>query len=366
MLATHDVVVIGGGAVGAACARELALGGRRPLVLEPAAGGAAWQAAAGMLAPQIEADGRDPLFELGLAAREVYPQLAGALRESTGIDIGLWQEGIARIASDEAQVADLKSTVAWQRQQGYLCDWLDADETRAHWPWIGTAFGALWARREGALEPARLVQALLADTIRLGGTVVRDAAARIEHVDGRVTAVVGSERYATEAVVVAAGSWSGRIAGLPRPVSVEPVRGQMLALPWPGGVPRSILYNQDCYVVARGNEAVAGSTMEFAGYDASVTEAGVARILRHVAALYPALAGAQPIRTWAGLRPVTPDGLPIVGPAPDVTGLWYATGHGRNGILLAAITGQIVRQLVAGEPTHEAVALLAPERFWRW
>lgn len=366
MSAAHDVVVIGGGAVGAACARELALAGRNPLVLDPGAPGAAWQAAAGMLAPQIEADANDPLFDLGLAARELYAPLAAELKDNVGIDIGLWQEGIARIATDEQQAVELKSNVAWQRQQGYLCDWLDAAETRERWPWLGAADGALWGRREGAVDPALLVRALLADASRLGATVVRDRAIRIETMENRVTAVIGRERYPANDVIVAAGAWSGRLEGLPRPLSVEPVRGQMVALPWPAGVPRAILYNRDCYVLARGNEAVAGSTMEVAGFDASVTEAGIARILECVATLCPPLAGIAPLRTWAGLRPITPDGLPIVGAAPGVAGLWYATGHGRNGILLAAITGQIIRHLVEGAPTHEDVALLAPDRFWRW
>jgi glycine/D-amino acid oxidase-like deaminating enzyme len=119
-------------------------------------------------------------------------------------------------------------------------------------------------------------------------------------------------------------------------------------------------------VLSRGSEALAGSTMEFAGFDASVTESGIERILACLATLCPPLSGVRPLRTWAGLRPVTPDGLPIVGPAPGIEGLWYATGHGRNGILLAAITGRIISQLVARTPTHEDVSLLSPERYWRW
>ena len=366
MPTAHDVVVIGGGAVGAACARELAVRGRRPLVLDPAAPGSAWQAAGGMLAPQIEADGADPLFELGLAGRDRYRQLGDELAQDTGIDIGLWQEGIAQLATEEQHVAELKSKVAWQRQQGYLCDWLDAAEARAHWPWTGPVFGALWARHDGALDPASLVRALRADAERRGARIVADAALRIELQDGRVSAVVGADRYPTQHVVVAAGAWSGRIEGLPRPLSVEPVRGQMVALPWPEEVPRTVLYNRDCYVLARGNEALAGSTMEFAGFDPSVTAQGIERILACLATLCPPLSGVKPTRTWAGLRPVTPDGLPIVGAAPGIDGLWYATGHGRNGILLAGITGHIISQLVAREPTHEDVSLLSPERYWRW
>ena len=134
--------------------------------------GQAWSAAAGMLAPQIEAEPEDPLLELGLAGRELYSTLAAALRETTGIDIGLWREGIARVAANEAEAADLRARCAWQRQHGHLGDWLDADEVRARWPWLGPTAGALWAPHEGALEPERLVEALLADAERLGATLV--------------------------------------------------------------------------------------------------------------------------------------------------------------------------------------------------
>ena len=117
--------------------------------------GQAWRAAGGMLAPQIEADGDDPLLELGLAAREHYQALATALQETTGIDMGLWREGIARVASDRAEAGALRSKVAWQQQQGHACDWLDADEVRRRWPWLGPAVGALWApRRWGARSGA--------------------------------------------------------------------------------------------------------------------------------------------------------------------------------------------------------------------
>jgi len=149
-----DVIVVGGGPIGAACARELALAGRAVLVLEPGADiGQGWRAAAGMLAPQIEGHGDTPLLQLGLAGRELYSPLAAALRETTGLDIGLWREGIASAAADESEAAELRSEVAWQRQHGHLSDWLDAEEVAARWPWLGPTHGALWAAREGALEP---------------------------------------------------------------------------------------------------------------------------------------------------------------------------------------------------------------------
>lgn len=368
MTATYDVVVVGGGPVGAACARELALAGRRAVMLDPDGNeGQAWRAAAGMLAPQLEAEQDDPLLELGLAAREHYGPLAEALREGTGIDVGLWREGIAQVAAGEAEAGELRAKVAWQRQQGHLADWLDADEVKTRWPWLGPTAGAFWAPHEGALEPERLVEALRQDALRLGAALAQDAAVAVESRGDRVTAVVGrAGRYPVSDVIIAAGAWSAAVAGVPRPIAVAPVRGQMAAFPWPRGARRAIVYGHGGYLVARGDEAIAGSTMEYAGFESEVTAAGLARVFAAATALCPTLTSAEVRRTWAGLRPMTPDGLPIIGAEPRLQGLWYVTGHGRNGILLAGLSGLLVRQLLAGEPTAEDLSPFSPTRFWSW
>lgn len=375
MTSRPDVIVIGGGAIGSACARELARGGRAVLILEHGGRiGEAWRASAGMLAPQIEARQDSATFEVGLAGRERYAALAGPLREATGIDIGLWQEGIARLATSEAEALEIRAMVAWQRQQGHLADWLDDDEVRARWPWLAPSFGALWAPREGAVDPERLVAAFLADAAAHGMRLVRDSVAGIERRGDRVVEVVGQSgtRYEADEVVVAAGAWSGRLEGLPRPLSVEPIRGQMAAMPWPADVSRTILYTRDCYLLPRGDEAWVGSTMEYAGFDVRVTEDGLDRIFRHVGRIAPAFRRDRVERTWAGLRPGTPDGLPIIGRAPATQNLWYATGHGRNGILLAALTGEVIRLLIDGERVGggeaglDALSAVSPGRFWHW
>ncbi len=363
-----DVIVVGGGAVGATCARELAQAGRRVLVVERGAeAGEAWKASAGMLAPQVEAIEETPLFELGVLARDLYRELAPALREATGVDIGLRQEGIARLAFDAGDADDLRARVSWQRQQGHVLDWLDDEEAANRWPWLRDCRGALWAPEEGALDARALVAACLEDARRHGAIIVTDEVRAIERRGDRVTGVLGRERYAAPDVVLAAGAWSGLVAGLPTPLPVAPIRGQMVELARPEGTARGIFFIQHAYTLFRDDGIAAGSTMEYAGFDPATTEEGIARILDAAARICPMLRGREPRRIWAGLRPGTPDGAPLIGREPALDGLWYATGHGRHGILLAAITGVIIRQLLQREPTVlEDLSVVDPGRFWGW
>ena len=360
-----EVAIVGGGAVGAACARAAALRGLEVAIFEPGpVPAAASPASAGMLAAQIE-PGDDELVSLSVRARDLYEPLDPALRDTTGIDIGFWRTGIVSVAFDEAAVHRLKEDVARQRQAGLRCDWLDAAEIGERWPGAAPeCVGALFAPEDGALDPEALTRACLADARRLGATL------HVERVEGlaitgeRLAGVV-TPRGTTpvEHAVVAAGVWSPHIRGLPRPLPIEPVRGQMAATAWPDGTPPVILYQDHGYVLARGGEALLGSTMERAGYDAHVTNEGLAQIFRGAVRLLPALR-TQPVqRMWAGLRPATPDGRPILGRDPAVERLWYAAGHGRNGILLAALTGEIIADLLTAGETDVDLAPFGIARF---
>ena len=357
--------MVGGGAIGAACARELAKSGQSVAVIECGGElGQAWRAAGGMLAAQIEADESDALLELGLQGRDRYASLAESLRDSTGIDIGLWQAGIARLAVAESDAQVVQARVAWQREQGLRCEWLGPEDVRREWPWVGPAQGALWAPLDGAVEPVSLVEALLADAVRLGAEVISDRIRRLDVHGGSVVGVSGQrDRYHAKNVVIAAGAWSPLIEGLPRALPIVPVRGQMAAIRWPEAMARAIIYHKDSYILARADEAILGSTMEYAGFHPEVTTPGLARIVTAAMSLSPSLARAKIRRSWAGLRPLTPDGLPIIGPEPDLEGLWYATGHGRNGILLAALTGQLIAQMIGGESPAVDLSHLGAARF---
>lgn len=359
-----EVVVAGGGVIGAACARALAARGLQVTVCEPGPDpAAASPASAGMLAAQVEL-GDDELRALGVRGRELYDSLALALRESTGIDIGLWRDGIASLALDDASAAALRAAVARQRQAGLRCDWLEPADVAARVPGAAPCRGALFAPEDGAVDPSALTRALLADARARGVTILPAAVDAVTRSADRVTGVrttAGPVR--ARHVVIAAGAWSPMIRGLPRPLPIAPVRGQMAATSWPAGTPRAIVYADHGYVLARGADAVLGSTMEDVGFDARVTEQGIAGIRSGAIRLFPALAQRPITRVWAGLRPVTPDGKPILGADPVLGGLWYATGHGRNGILLAGISGEIVGDLVATGTSAVDIAFLGPQRF---
>jgi glycine oxidase len=344
-----EVIVVGGGVIGAACARAAALRGLQVALCEPGPDrAAASPASAGMLGAQIEPSD-DAIRALGVRGRDLYEGLAAALRETTGLDIGFWRSGIARIAFDDAVALQVRDEVAQQRQAGLRCDWLEPGDLAERFPGAAPgARGALFAPEDGAVDPAALTKALLADARRLGVTVVPERVMRVITANQRATGVaLRDSTIDASHVVIAAGAWSPAIAGLRRPLAVEPVRGQMAAAPWPDGTPPSILYADHGYVLARGGEALMGSTMEHAGFDGRVTDAGIDQVVAVATRLLPALQNARPTRTWAGLRPLTPDGRPIVGADPDTEGLWFATGHGRNGILLAALTGEVIGDLLA-------------------
>ncbi len=369
----YDVIIVGGGAIGAACAREAARLGRHVLVLEraPRGGrGEAWTAAAGILAPHIEASGNPALFPLGLAALYRHASLAAELNES-GLDPGLDLSGVVHLALSETESESLERDRTWQAARGHPAVRLSTQEVRARWPILRDAHGALWADGDGVIDARRLVAALLADAQRRGAVVVQDTVTEVNRADDRIVGVTGKhDAYRSEQVILAAGAWSGAIRGLARPVAVEPVRGQMIALPCPQPAPPSVVFGAGGYLVVRRTEVIAGSTMEHAGYDLRATREGLAGIYRRATRLWPPLAQHDITKYWTGLRPVTPDGLPILGPDPDIEGLWHATGHGRNGILMSPITGVIMARFLGGAgPAGLDIPDLSPfspARFWRW
>ncbi|MEN8374532.1 MAG: glycine oxidase ThiO [Gemmatimonadota bacterium] len=356
-----DVVVVGGGVIGCAVARAVSLRGMRVQVVERAIPGreATW-AAAGMLAPRSEATEAGASLDLGLRSLASYPELAAALLEESGVDVGLTLDGKLDVALSEREAAALRGRA---RSVAGL-EWVEPSTLRRLEPRLSReVVGGAWAEDEGSVDSRRLARALWLAAARAGArfrlgidaTSVNPeskGALRVELADGITLRAAF--------VVVAAGAWSGRLGGLPRALPVRPVRGQMAAVRATEG-PRHVVFGSAGYALARGGLVLAGATEEDAGYRDETTAAGIAAVLGGLVRLFPDLGGAAVVETWSGLRPGSPDGAPLLGPDPDVPGLWYATGHYRSGILLAPETGRVCADgIAAGVPAPVA---FSPARF---
>jgi glycine oxidase len=360
-----DVAIAGAGVVGLAAARALALAGRKVLVLDPGApGGEASLASAGMLAAQIEAHSGEALLRFAVAGRGRHQALAFD-STAAGHPYAISTSGISVVAFDAARLRELESQATAQRALGLEAHSLTRAELSKRQPGIAKqARGAFFAPNDGCVDNGGLCAALAKIASASGATFVADEVRAIEMRADRVSGVRAAHgSYEAGAVVIAAGAWSGRIGGLPRRVPVEPVRGQMAEVPWPTGEPRSVLFGSAGYIVPRGDRALLGSTMERVGFEKGTTDEGLGTIRRETSAILPALAKTPFARTWSGLRPMSPDGLPILGFDPDVDGLIYATGHGRNGMLLAPISGEIVRDLVVRGETSWDIKAYSIQRF---
>lgn len=361
------VVVIGAGVVGLAAARALAERGVRVLVIETTAVGAqASSAAAGMLAPQAETQEGSPLLPLALRARDRHLELAPELERETGISVGLSQTGLLEVAFTDEDERALASRASWQRALGLPVEALGAAQLQALEPGLSTvARGGLSFAGDRRLDSRLLVRALAASAAARGVRILAGRpVAAIESAAGRVTGVrVGGETIAAAAVVNAAGAWAGALPGDPSPPPVEPVRGQLVAFDVVPAPFRRVVASPRGYLVPRPDgRLIAGSTAERVGFDRSVTAAGLRAVLGIALELSPALADARVAETWAGLRPGTPDGLPVIG-AGALAGLWHACGLYRNGILLGPLVGELIAALGLGETPPLDLAPFAPARF---
>jgi glycine oxidase len=361
-----DAAIIGGGVVGAACALRLSQAGLAVAVVERGEpGGESSGAAAGILGAQMESPGPGPLLELCLASRALHGPLADELRELAGIDVGYRQSGVLQLAFAPNDEEEQRARHAWQTAAALRVERLDARgcSERGGSPRVTSG---LFFPDDGRVDNRLLSRALWRAAERAGARFVR-AQARAVAVQG--DAVVGIElaqgRIDAPWVVVAAGAWSALVPGARIAAgAVRPVRGQMIAL---GIAPpfQAVLRGGAGYAVPRGRETViVGATVEEVGFDKALTPEGMRRMRELADLLSPALAEAPIVERWAGLRPGTADGLPLLGaPSSGPRGLIVATGHYRNGILLAPLTGDTVRDLVLGRAPGMDVAPFRPDRF---
>jgi len=371
-VSARDVVVVGGGVVGCAVAYALAREGLGVTLLErDALASQASGAAAGMLAPLAEAESDGPFLALGLRSLALFPDLVAELAgRGAATDPEYVRCGVLRVATSDAEALDLRARVRAFAGRGL--EWLDARATRAEAPLLADRVrGAVWSPHEAHVRSAALVHALAEGAQRLGARVETGVAATglLRRGERAVGVRTAREDLAAGHVVLCAGAFTPACwawLDAPPPLPIEPVRGQILAL-LPRGEPlQRIVWGEGAYLVPkRDGTVVVGATEERVGYDVRVTAEGVHALLSAALRLAPGLGAAELRASWAGLRPVTPDRLPAVGPVPAAEGLWVAAGHGRNGVLLAPLTGRIVADGILGRGALEEAGRLHPGRFAR-
>jgi glycine oxidase len=370
---TADAVVIGGGVIGLAIARALCQRGLRrvALVERGRLGMEASHAAAGMLAPQVEADSADAFLELACQSRDLYPAFADALREETGIDIELERTGTLLLSLTAEDEDEARRRYDWQRRAGLAVERLTATEARALEPFISPDVrGALRFPRDWQVENRRLVAALAAAADRLGVRLLTDTQAESVCFErGRVVGVETARgRLSAPVVIIANGAWASMIAALDQrvpPIRIEPVRGQMLCFEANPRPARHVVYSPRGYIVPRlDGRLLAGSTTESVGFvDKRVTGRGLQAIMAQALEIAPAIGKLSLMDAWAGLRPRAEDDLPILGMSAETSGLCYATAHYRNGILLAPITGELIAEQIITGGASEQLNAFSPDRF---
>jgi glycine oxidase len=363
-----DVIIVGAGIIGCAIAREMTRRGAQVRVFEARAVGAgATQASAGVLAPYIEAPRQGPLLDLAVRSLQMYDAFVQELREDSGVAIEYRRAGTMEVATEAGTANQLASMIAESVLADAGAEWLPPVLAREREPSLPDSIhGALLIRAHAYVAATQLTEALTWAALRHGAEF--ETGRRVSSVRGdaegvEVVAEDGST-WNADAAVIATGSWTVPVDGVVPAPPLRPVRGQLLRLSWRGEPMRHVIWGPDCYVVPWNDGTVlVGATVEDVGFDERTTAAGVRDLLDAACELLPAAWGATFIDARVGLRPATPDGLPLLGPAAGAPRIVYAGGHYRNGVLLAPITGALVSAWLLDKQTDEAFAALTPDRF---
>jgi glycine oxidase len=368
------IAIIGGGVCGLGIGWRLAQAGRAVTVFDrgQAGWGATW-AAAGMLAPQVEAEpSEEPLLALAMTSRDMWGDFAAEVEAASESKIDYRTEGTFVVAHDRDDVERLRDRHDFLTGLGLDLEWINGDEAREREPHLAPGVSAaIFSALDHQVDNRKLAAALREAFIRAGGVLHENTPVKeVLCAGGRVTGVrTDDETLEATTVIVAAGPWSRDIPGLPdalRP-PVRPLKGQMLAVQMPWGKPllNHVVWGPDIYLVPRlDGRLLIGATVEEMGFDASITAGGIMDLLRDTWETLPGVYDLPIVETWAGFRPASRDDAPILGPTA-MGGLVMATGHHRNGILLAPVTANAVADYVLSGDLPAAIAPFGLERFAR-
>lgn len=363
MQTTTDIAIVGGGIIGCAIAYYLRQWQRDVIVLERSdIGGAASSSAAGLLAPLGPLSGSGPFADLLLAGCSLLTSLVPKLEEITGLHLAYAQTGALRTVRNPKRVASLhKRMQAWQ-PLGLELHWLSGEEARRREPLLSsTICAAVYAPQEAQINASQTSRAFaLAANIAGAHLYSQTEVVGFQHKHGKVMGVILSnqEAIACNHLIITAGAWAAHCADwLDLSLPVQPLRGQMLSLFQPSPSLQHIIFGEAAYLAPKGQQIFVGATKDAVGFDTSVTVEGTSWLHATAIRLAPALEQSCIEKTWAGLRPKTPDTRPILGPAPGFENVTLATGHNSVGIMLSAITGQTIAELVA---TGQTSALIRP------
>lgn len=371
MKASVDVAVIGGGVIGCSVAYHAARRGASVALFEARQiGSGASGAAAGMLAAQAEAREPGPFLDLLLESREMHRAFGEELYEETSLDPEYVWAGTLRAALDEGPVEELRARHLWQRRHGLSARWMSGDEARELEPALSSrTVAALYLPEDGQVNSPRLVRSLSLAAARSGARVEEFTKVCGLVVEGStITGVrTSAGETAAGAVVLAGGASSASlVSDLGVEVPVHPVKGEILAAVPPSLPIKANVWDERCYMVPkRDGRVVIGATEEPGVRDPRPTLGGVAALSGAAVRLVPEISAATFASAWGGLRPGTPDNLPVLGPVDGVEGLMLATGHYRNGVLLAPLTGEVISALALGETPTTDISPFSAHRFTR-
>lgn len=363
-----DVVVVGGGIVGCAIAYELARRGVQVQVIERRlVGSGATQASAGVLAPYVEAYHRSNLLELATRSLDLYDDFISHVVEDSGISVQYRRTGTLEVAADAEAATRLFAIRRMCASHGVGAKWLNAEEARnAESQLSNGIYGALLIASHGFVGAYDLTEALRRSAVAHGTRfLTSQSVVRVTSIDSGVRIETSGDTVTCASAVIAAGSWSGlvEITGA-KPLPVHPVRGQLLHLGWREQPLTRVVWSDGCYLVPWGDGSVlVGATVEKVGFDERSTVAGLRDLIEAARQIVPGVVDASFEAARVGLRPATPDEMPIIGQSSVIPGLVYATGHFRNGILLAPITGMLVAGLIVDHVQDAVLDSTAPSRF---